>query len=472
MNVVTRFAPSPTGYLHLGGVRTALFNYLFAKHYNGKFLLRIEDTDDKRLLETSINSILDGLKWLGINHDGSLTIQSQNLQRHHDVANQLIKENKAYYCYCTQEELDNERKKTGFGYKYSGKCKNRTDKPNTKPSIRLNSETFKEIKFNDLIFGEATYGRDNLDDFIIIRSDGVPTYMFAVVVDDYDSNVTHVIRGNDHHTNTAKQLMIYKLLNWGEPYYVHLPLINSDDGTKMSKRKHAVDILDYKNNGFLAPALLNYLMHLGWSPKKEILSMQEAIEVFGIGGLNSSPACFDMKKLKNINNHYMTEVGQQNPNELLKLLDENYFANYHKTIPDNTRIAIANCLDELVKRSSSLREIFEQGFFYFDNWRNQIPNKNKISEFENQLKSKIENLEEFSLLVQQKFSKLDESSWNSQSIENLINEVAAEYKSIKKSDLMKFIRVKLTGVLNSFSIVKIIETLGCKETLNRLSYTN
>jgi glutamyl-tRNA synthetase len=528
MNVIARFAPSPTGYLHLGGVRTALFNYLFAKHYNGKFLLRIEDTDDARLVESSLNSIVSGLEWLGIKCDGDIILQSENRLRHQAVAKELIDAGNAYYCYCTQEELSEERKKAGFGYKYSGKCKHRKDIPEgIKPTVRLNSESFDVIEFHDLISGDASYGRDNLDDFIILRSDGVPTYMFAVVVDDNDAGVTHVIRGNDHHTNTAKQLMVYKLMGWKEPEYAHLPLINSDDGTKMSKRKHAVDILDYKHDGFLAPALVNYLMHLGWTGSKEIMSLDEAIEKFGIGGLHHSPACFDMKKLQHINSHYLKELADHSHTTLMRLIDENYNYSHYHHLPKDVAHSIEKSLNEVVKRSSTLKEIIQNSFFYFDDWKEKISGSEENGVFIRELIGKLSDsvkevsspattttplsspvsfsegrgsfsnirndlindslpleqvkagndkfllgndnqYKKFQNNIRLAFEDLLIDNWNYDCIESIIKNICEQYKTLKKSDVMKFLRVVLTGTLHSYSIVKIIEILGKKRVVDRL----
>jgi glutamyl-tRNA synthetase len=469
MNVITRFAPSPTGYLHVGGVRTAIFNYLFAKNYNGKFLLRIEDTDDKRLVESSLRSIIEGLKWLGIHHDDDITMQSNNLSRHHEIAQQLIKEKKAYYCYCTQEELDEERKNFGsLGYKYSGRCKHRTDIPkNRKSTVRFNSEFYEKIEFEDLIIGHSSFGRDNLDDFILLRSDGIPTYMFAVVVDDHDSCITHVIRGNDHHTNTAKQLMIYKALEWSEPKYAHLPLINSEDGTKMSKRKHAVDLLDYKKMGFLPDALVNYLMTLGWTPSKEIISLEEASKEFGLGRLTKSSACFDMKKLKHINSQYLQKRNSYN---LIVEIQENYALNHeNKTLPEYFLESVNQSLHEIVKRTATLNEIIEQSYFYLHNWKDYISDekKNQMTIFIQNIIEKNENLLED---LCKEFKQLNiENSWNQENIKNIIDKTSEKYKNtLKKSDIMKFLRMKLTGILDSYSIILIIEILGKENVLKRL----
>ena len=469
MNIITRFAPSPTGYLHVGGVRTAIFNYLFAKNYDGTFLLRIEDTDDKRLVESSLISIIDGLKWLGIHHDHEITMQSDNLKRHQEVAKQLIDEKKAYYCYCSQEELDEERKSFGgLGYKYSGKCKHRADIPkNRKPTVRFNSEHYDKIEFDDLIIGHSSFGRDNLDDFILLRSDGIPTYMFAVVVDDNDAGVTHVIRGNDHHTNTAKQLMIYKAMEWNEPQYIHLPLINSEDGTKMSKRKHAVDLLEYRKIGFLPDALANYLMTLGWTPSKEIISLDEAAREFGVGRLTKSSACFDMKKLRHINSQYMQK---RNFNDLIAEIEENYKLNHENNVlPEYFLHAVHRSLSEITKRATTLSEIIDQSYFYFKNWQDYMSDEKK-NEMLSFIKNILEKNDNLSIHLYEEFTKInDQNLWNHENIKNIIDLISLKYKdSLKKSDIMKFLRMKLTGVLDSYSIVLIIEILGREEVLKRL----
>jgi glutamyl-tRNA synthetase len=470
MNVITRFAPSPTGYLHVGGVRTAIFNYLFAKNYEGKFLLRIEDTDDKRLVESSLISIVEGLKWLGIEHDGEIIVQSENLKRHQEVAKQLIDEGKAYYCYCMQGELDEERRKFGgFGYKYSGKCKHRKDIPTEiKPTIRLNSKFYEKIEFEDLLVGPSSFGRDNLDDFILMRSDGIPTYMFAVVVDDYDACVTHVIRGNDHHTNTAKQLMVYKAMEWDEPQYVHLPLINSEDGMKMSKRKHAVDLLEYRKIGFLPDALLNYLMTLGWTPSKEIISLEEASKEFGVGKLTKSPACFDMRKLLHVNSQYLQV---RNHNDLIVEIAENYELNHqNQQLPEYFLEALRSSLTESVKRAQTLHEIINQSYFYFKNWKDFMGEQSKkdMEDFIEDILKKEANLLKDLL---EEFLKIDDKNtmWNQENIKNVIDRISEKYKAkLKKSDVMKFLRMKLTGIFDSYSIVLIIEILGRDEVLKRL----
>ena len=466
MNIITRFAPSPTGYLHLGGVRTALFNYLFAKHYGGKFTLRIEDTDNKRLVESSIKSIVEGLNWLGIKHDGDIIIQSQNIKRHIQVAQSLVDKGLAYNCYCTQQELDEERKKIGLGYKYSGRCKNRTDVPvDVKPVIRLNSESFDVIEFKDLIVGDMCFERDNLDDFVIVRSDGIPTYMFAVVVDDNDSKITHVIRGNDHLVNTPKQLMIYKLMEWKEPEYAHLPLINSEDGTKMSKRKHAVDLLDYKNSGIIAEALVNYLMRLGWNPSKEMISLEEAVLEFGIGGLQHSAACFDMKKLRHINNHYLKEMSNYQPKRLMTLIEDNYMNECKKSLSKFVYEAIEKSLTEVTKRAYTLNEIMEQTFFYFDDWRTYEEEEVSIKELNNLILLKV-NKDEFVNMILEEFEKVTE--WNQINVEKSIQNLRFMFPQLKKAEIMKFLRGAVSGTLNSFSIIMILDVLGQKEVLRRL----
>ena len=266
--IVTRFAPSPTGYLHIGGARTALFNYLFAKKNKGKFLLRIEDTDEERSSQDSINTIINGLEFLGLHSDKDIIFQKQRQNIHKEYAYQLLKQGKAYKCYCTKEELEKRRKKyhlEGKVYQYDGKCRNIKQEKNLPYTIRIKVDKHEITTIDDIVIGVVSVQNKEIDDFIILRSDETPTYMFAVVVDDYDMNITHVIRGDDHFTNTFRQYQIYKAFNWSIPYYAHLPLIYSSDGKKMSKRNNTVAVNDYKDLGFLPQALINYLMLLGWS---------------------------------------------------------------------------------------------------------------------------------------------------------------------------------------------------------------
>jgi glutamyl-tRNA synthetase len=327
---IVRFAPSPTGYLHIGGARTALFNYLFAKRNNGKFLLRVEDTDKKRSTLQAITAIYEGLKWLGLDWDGDAYIQSQAEARHKQVAIELLKQGKAYYCYETEHELKEKREKAeqeGRVYKYDRKWRDaepsKTIQQATKPSIRIKAPLSGEIVINDAIKGEVKVRAEELDDFIILRSDGTPTYMHSVVVDDFDMQITHIIRGDDHFTNSFRQKIIYDAMNWQMPKTCHIPLIHGSDGAKLSKRHGATSLIDYKHMGILPEAMFNYLLRLGWGHgDDEIFSKQQAIELFSLEGLGSAPAMFNLEKLHFLNHHYIKNSNNNSLAELSNLLDD------------------------------------------------------------------------------------------------------------------------------------------------------
>ena len=311
-NVVTRFAPSPTGFLHIGGGRTALFNWLFAKRYGGKMMLRIEDTDRERSTDAAIAAIIDGLTWLGLEWDGDIVYQFSRAARHREVAEKLLAEGKAYYCYASPQELEEMREKAraeGRPMRYDGRWRDRaaTDAPaGVKPVIRLKAPQEGETVVNDEVQGRVVWQNKDLDDLVLLRSDGTPTYMLAVVVDDHDMGVTHIIRGDDHLTNAARQTQIYQAAGWDVPVMAHIPLIHGPDGAKLSKRHGALGVEAYRALGYLPAALRNYLVRLGWSHgDQEFFSTEEMIAAFDLGGIGRSPARFDFAKLENINGHYM-----------------------------------------------------------------------------------------------------------------------------------------------------------------------
>jgi glutamyl-tRNA synthetase len=310
--VVTRFAPSPTGFLHIGGARTALFNWLYAKHTRGAFLLRIEDTDRERSTEPAIRAILDGLKWLELDWDGEPVHQSARAGRHREVVEELLKSGNAYHCYRTPEELEAMRKQAEAAGKapvYDGRWRDRDPAeapPGVKPAIRLKTPRAGETVVDDRVQGRVVFQNENLDDLIILRSDGTPTYNLAVVVDDHDMAVTHVIRGVDHLTNAARQTQIYNAMGWDVPVFAHVPLIHGPDGAKLSKRHGALGIEAYRAMGYLPTALRNYLVRLGWSHgNDEIFSTEQMIEWFDLDGIGRSPARFDFAKLEDLNGHYI-----------------------------------------------------------------------------------------------------------------------------------------------------------------------
>ena len=312
--VVTRFAPSPTGYLHIGSARTALFSWAYARNQHGKFLLRIEDTDRERSTEAAVQAIYDGLSWLGLNWDGEPTLQFSRAGRHAEIANELLARGQAYYCYCSPEELATMREEAraaGKPPRYNGYWRDRdpSEAPDgVAPVIRIKAPVSGEIIVHDHVQGEVVFKTENLDDFIILRSDGTPTYMLAVVVDDHDMGVTHIIRGDDHLTNAARQIIIYNGMGWDVPEMAHIPLIHGPDGAKLSKRHGALGVGAYRQMGYLPEAMLNYLARLGWSHgDDELFSIEQMIEWFSLEGLNKGAARFDFVKLENVNGHYIRE---------------------------------------------------------------------------------------------------------------------------------------------------------------------
>lgn len=315
MTIRTRFAPSPTGLLHIGGARTALFNYLFAKHHGGEFLLRIEDTDKARSTQQAVQVILDGMEWLGLNHNGQTVYQSQREARHVEVALQLLAEGKAYKCYCTAEELQAMREKAMAEKRpprYDGRWRDRdpAEAPaGVKPAIRLKAPREGEVVLRDLVQGEVRVKNAEMDDMIILRSDGTPTYLHAVVVDDHDMAITHVIRGDDHLTNTFRQIQIYDAMGWEKPEFAHIPLIHGADGAKLSKRHGAVSILEFREQGFLPEALCNYLLRLGWGHgDEEFLARDKQIELFTLEGVGRAASRMDYAKLTHLNGMWLRQA--------------------------------------------------------------------------------------------------------------------------------------------------------------------
>jgi len=313
--VVTRFAPSPTGYLHIGGARTALFSWAYAQNKGGKMLLRIEDTDRERSTEAAVTALVDGLKWLGLTWDGEPISQFGRAARHVEIAHELVKTGHAYYCYCSPAELDQMRedaRAAGKPPRYNGYWRDRdaSEAPEgIAPVIRIKAPLSGDIVVDDHVQGKVVFKAENLDDFIILRSDGTPTYMHAVVVDDHDMGVTHIIRGDDHLTNAARQIVIYNAMGWPVPQMAHIPLIHGPDGAKLSKRHGALGVEAYRQMGYLPEALRNYLARLGWSHgDDEIFSTDQMVEWFTLDGLNKGAARFDFVKLENINGHYIREA--------------------------------------------------------------------------------------------------------------------------------------------------------------------
>jgi len=329
MTVVTRFAPSPTGYLHIGGARTALFSWLFARHHRGKFLLRIEDTDRARSTEAATAAILDGLSWLGLDWDGEAVSQFSRRERHAEVARALLAAGQAYHCYATSEELEAMReaqRAAGKPQRYDGRWRDRDPAeapPGILPTIRLKAPQTGETVVEDRVQGRVTVANDQMDDMVLLRGDGTPTYMLSVVVDDHDFGITHIIRGDDHLTNTFRQTQLYRALDWDTPVFAHIPLIHGPDGKKLSKRHGALGVDAYRDMGYLPETLRNYLLRLGWAHgDDEIISTEQAIAWFDLDGVGRSPARLDFAKLDNLNGHYIREANDRRLTDLILPLIE------------------------------------------------------------------------------------------------------------------------------------------------------
>lgn len=459
MNVITRFAPSPTGYLHIGGARTALFNYLFSKHMGGKFLLRIEDTDEKRSTTEAIDAILQGLDWLGLKHDGDFVLQSKNLARHKEVAEKLLEIGQAYLCYTSAEELEEMRKtaeKKGevFRFKSPWRDKINSQSSTVKPVIRIKAPLIGESVINDLVQGEIKVKNSELDDLVMLRSDGTPTYMMAVVVDDHDMEITHIIRGDDHLTNAFRQKVIYEAMNWKVPEFAHIPLIHGADGAKLSKRHGATSVIDYKEMGYLPESLRNYLLRLGWSHgDMEIISDIDAIKWFGLDKVGKSPSRFDFAKLKSVNKHYIKE---KNEAELLKLVKE-FFAKEGKILNQNEEEKFLKVLKFSKERAELTLDLIDSVRIYFDN---------QIKIFDEETKKLLSEKKSLLVDLQEIFTKLND--WSHDKIKDSLNEFAAA-KGLKIKDFGPLLRIVLTfSSASAGGIFDVIEILGKHEVLSRI----
>ena len=449
--VITRFAPSPTGQLHIGGARTALFNYLYSKNQKGKFLLRIEDTDKERSKKIYENQIIDSLGWLGVNFDDNVFYQSQNIKKHIDVANQLLKNNFAYKCYCTQEELDQKReitKQNSVNYIYDGKCRDLGEEKNLPFVVRLKIEKNKKIMLYDGVQGNVEIDTITLEDFILLRSDNTPTYNLSASVDDKLMNITHVIRGDDHKINALKQIMIFQYMGWKLPKYFHIPLIHSEDGKKLSKRDNASTTEDYKKIGILPIALRNYLIRLGWSYKdKEIFNDEESIKYFSLKNIGKSPSKLDFERIKSLNEFYIKNLNES-------VLIENliiYIKTYKKKLDGKIIDNITSNINILKNKAKTLEDIYNNSNFIYDFKKklDVINDKNKtiINEF-------------YSELVKLK-------SYDEEKISQ-INQDIIKKNNIRFKDLGQPLRLILTGSDQAPSIKDIIKILGISETINRI----
>lgn len=465
--VVTRFAPSPTGFLHIGGARTALFNWLYAKKHGGKMLLRIEDTDRERSTEAAIGAILDGLRWLELGWDGDVIYQFARASRHREVAEQLLADGKAYRCYATAEELAAMREKArseGRTRLYDGMWRDRdpaTAPSDVKPTIRLRAPQTGETVIEDQVQGRVVWQNENLDDLVLLRGDGNPTYMLAVVVDDHDMGVTHVIRGDDHLINAARQKQIYDAMGWALPSMSHIPLIHGPDGSKLSKRHGALGVDAYRAMGYLPAALRNYLVRLGWSHgDQEIFSTEEMIEAFDLASVGRAAARFDFAKLENLNGHYIRHADDQSLVRMFEDVLDHIVPSRDEIkakLDDTTRAQLLKAMPALKERAKTLIELIDGAHFIFaDRPLALDPKAQALLTPENrkligQLHSALEKVE----------------TWSGATTEAALRAFAEE-NSLKLGAVAQPLRVALTGRTTSPGIFEVLDVLGRQESLGRL----
>ncbi|MFL6720972.1 MAG: glutamate--tRNA ligase [Sphingomonas sp.] len=454
--VVTRFAPSPTGYLHIGGARTALFNWLFARHHGGKFLLRIEDTDRARSTQEAIDAILDGMRWLGLDWDGHEYYQSQFWARHAEIAHRLVERGAAYRCYMTQEELAEQREKAKLErrpFRINSPWRDVADDQGERPYvIRLKAPREGETVIDDEVQGRVTVQNSEIDDLILLRSDGTPTYMLAVVVDDHDMGVTHVIRGDDHLNNAFRQLAIIRAMGWPEPTYAHVPLIHGADGAKLSKRHGAMGVDAYRDQlGFLPEAVTNYLLRLGWGHgDDELISREQAIEWFDLAHVGRSPSRFDFKKLENLNGHYIREA---NDERLAALVGPRLGVSEAAD-----QALLLRAMPELKSRAHTLNELADGARFLFA--RRPL----HIDEPAAALLTP-----EARAMLHRTYDQLTAlAEWDEGSLEAAIREVA-ESSGVKLGKLAQPLRAALTGRTTSPGIYEVLVLLGRDESLARIA---
>ena len=461
MSVVVRFAPSPTGFLHIGGARTALFNWLFARHHGGKFLLRIEDTDRARSTPEAVAAIVEGLDWLGLSWDGEIVYQSARAARHAEVARQLLAAGRAYRCYCTPTELDAMRERARAekrSVRYDGTWRDRdpSEAPSgVPPVIRLKAPQQGSTTICDQVQGEVTVANTELDDLIILRADGTPTYNFSVVVDDHDMGITHVIRGDDHLNNAFRQQQIYDALGWGLPGFAHLPLIHGPDGAKLSKRHGALGVEAYRDLGYLPEALRNYLLRLGWSHgDNEIIATEQAIEWFEIDAVGRAPARFDFAKLDNLNGHYIRASGAD---RLVTLVAERLEKTLGHPLSETERDRLQKAMPELKLRPKTLVELTANARFLVAPRPIQPDEK----------AAKLLTSEARQLLAQLP-RRLERAEWLPEALESEIRSFAAQ-KGTKLGSVAQPLRAALTGSVASPGIFEVMQVLGRDETLGRIA---
>ena len=452
MGTVSRFAPSPTGYLHIGGLRTAIFAWLFAKANKGKVLLRFEDTDQERSKEEFTKSIMESFSWMDIDFDEKPYLQSKAKERHIEVAENLLRDGNAYYCSCTNERLDDLRKeqmKKGLKPKYDRKCRDLNLKPDASHVIRFKNPIEGEVSFKDLVRGQISFSNDELDDLILVRNNGLPTYNLCVVVDDVDMGVTHIIRGEDHINNTPRQLNILTALKESLPQYGHVPMILGEDKKRMSKRHGAVNVIEFKEQGILPEALLNYLVRLGWSlGDRELFSKADLIDNFQKGRINNSPAIFSMEKLLWFNKEYLSSLDFSDLEEKV--------SKFAKSFSQKSEYS-RRVLHLIRTRCSTLIDFQRESHYFF----------NDVSHFEENLVKEVFTEESKEILSKLLKSLEPLDSWKSEEIQKIIN-LLKEDLGVGMPQIGKPLRLAIAGTLSSPSIDETVEVLGKEKVISRL----
>ncbi len=458
--VATRFAPSPTGALHIGGVRTALFNWLYSKNHNGKFYLRVEDTDKERSKDEFKDQIIQSLKWIGINYDGEEYIQSKKVDDHIKVANELLKKGNAYKCYCSGEEIEEQKKRARqkkIPYIYDRKWRNKSenDAPkDIKPVIRFKSKIDGTSILKDLVQGNVEIENNTIEDFIILRNDGTPTYNLSASVDDHQMNVTHIIRGDDHKINTFKQIQIYQAMKWELPSFAHIPLIHTIEGKKLSKRDQASTLDDYSKIGIMPDALRNYLLRLGWSYKdKEIFTLDESIKYFNLEGIGKSPSKLDVSRILSMNEHYIKNI---NENDLFNQFTE-YCKLYKSEIQLDKKDKIKKSLTFLKNKAKTLEDIFNNAQYII---------KDEVDFNNDDLKLIDDKARKVISDFKNQFEKIDLPS--REILEPIVNELIKSHGTNFKG-VGQPLRIALTGSKFGPGIYDIILSLGKEEVQKRLS---
>ena len=457
MSFICRFAPSPTGPLHIGGVRTALFNWLLAKKNKGKYYLRIEDTDKERSKDEFKHQIISSLAWLGIKHDGEEYIQSKNIERHKNIAKELIKKGFAYYCYCTEEELEEQKKsakKNNLPFIYNRKCRELKKEKKESAVLRFRSKISGSTLIKDLVQGDVNLSNSTIEDFIILRKDNTPTYQLSATVDDNEMKVTHVIRGNDHQINTFKQKQIYEAMGWTVPNFAHIPLIHSDQGKKLSKRDNASTLEDYKKIGIISDALRNYLLRLGWSHKdKEIFTKEESIDLFDLNGVGKSPSKLDMSRILSMNETYIKTLDEKKLYVLLK----DYATKYKQAFEDDKENALIKSISFLKNKAKTLEDIFNNAQYLL---------KNEIT-IEDADKDLIDN--QSKLIIKDFITEYEKlSTFSKENLEPLIKSLIEKYKTNFKG-VGQPLRIGLVGSRFGPGLYDIILSLKKDDVVKRLN---